>query len=282
MTTPNIGAPLTGCVTIDSAQNAYLNNARTGNPTAGANGDTKTAAGNFQTCEAKGATAVAASLIGHGAEGDIDTGSVKHECITIHNEQVWVPLLQPLSGKLNELFLYGCSVGAGNDGATLLFDLAKVLNTNVYAPTGIIYCKADGTFYLEPGAVWQVAAPSLTPPKPIPAPVHSVSPSMTQATLHIAGALTPTSLAQMTATYTPLPDGQPRDASTLAHQVLWESPHLEDGEPGARITGRLEVSFKDAGKRTFLVHGHSLLRDEAAPQVFYDTTPAFRAQAARH
>jgi hypothetical protein len=68
----------------------------------------------------------------------------------------------------------------------------------------------------------------------------------------------------------------------MAREVLWESPHEEDGEPGAKVTGRLEVIFKDAGKRTFLVHGHSLLRDELTPTVFYDTTKAFQAQAARH
>jgi hypothetical protein len=282
MTTPNMGAPLTGCVTIDSAKNAYLDNARAGNPSAAANAYTETAASNFLICEGQSASPATASLVGHGAEGDIDTGSDHGECITIHNERTWVPLLQPLSGKLNELFLYGCSVGAGTDGATLLFDIAKVVNTNVYAPTGIIYCKSDGSFYLEPKAVWQVAKPNLAPPKPIPAPTHSVSLAMTHAKLTMAGNLVPTSLDHMTATYTPLPHGQPRDAGGMAREVLWDSPHEEDGEPGAKVTGRLEVNFKDAGKRTFLVHGHSLLRDESAPKIFYDTTKVFQAQAARH
>lgn len=283
MAQPYMGAPLPGCVTIDSAKNGYLNNARAGNPNAGANGDTATAANNLLGCEKpKAPNYASASLVGHGAPADIDTGSDKGECITIHNEKVWVPLLQPLSGLLNEFYLYGCSVGAGNDGATLLFDIAKVVNTNVYAPTGIIYCRPNGSFYLEQGAVWQVAQPSLTPPKPIPAPTHSLSTDMQNAVLHIAGQATETPVSGLTATYTPQSGGPSRPAIDMAYQVLWDQPHIEDGEPGARITGRLKVNFpngKSTLTKSFLIHNHSLLRDEAEPTVFYDTTKTFQSLA---
>jgi hypothetical protein len=165
-------APLLGCVTIDSSLNPYLNNARAGNPTAGASNSTQTAVSNLLTCAQSGA-ARQASLIGQGAEGVIDINQKTGEVLSLQNQAAWAPIFRQLSGTISQLTLYGARVGAGEDGAQLLYSLAKAVNATVYAPTGLIFCRFDGTFYLEEGAVWQAATP-MSPPQPIPPPQQAL------------------------------------------------------------------------------------------------------------
>lgn len=275
MSAPNMNAPLTGCTTIDATSpDGYLDNARAGNPQAYANLTTEEAANNLLDCE--GSAPRAANIVGHGAEGDIDTGKALGQCITMDNTDEWVPLLEPLDGKISELFLFGCTVGGGDDGADLLHEIAKVINAPVSAPTGLIYCDGAGVFTLEPGAVWQTATAAARP-APIDPPVHGQASPMSNTTGAAAAG------AQIhTASYTAKGDERPEAdylSEQLAREVLWDQPFTPKGEPGAKVTGHLQVDLTLNGKRqkrSLLVYNHVLLKDARQP-IYYYATPKFRA-----
>jgi hypothetical protein len=275
---PTMFAPLPGCVTIDSTTpDGYLDNARAGNPDAGANSSTQTAASNLLFCAKGQSTARSASLVGHGAMGLIATGGGQrpagpNQFIGVTNEAAWTPLLQPLQGTITDLYLYGVDVGAGDAGAQLLYDIARVTGATVWAPTGLLYCSADGNFYLEPGAIWQAATPSQRP-APIQPPVAPLPPAVmakARAKLSDGGA------NAFDATGDAL---DPKPAKALAAEVLWHRPFSPPGEPGGLITGRLRVGAEGGARKSFVIYNHTLLRDEDKPTRFYRATPRFRAIA---
>ena len=68
-------------------------------------------------------------------------------------------------------------------------------------------------------------------------------------------------------------------AMALAGQVYWDRPFQAPGEPGARVTGRLRVSFGGTALRAFTILGNALLREDARPTNFYPVGPGFRAIA---
>lgn len=270
---PLMGAPLTGCTTIDATTpDGYLDNARAGNPDAGANQNTLQVLENLLALENL-SPGNPANIVGHGCEGDIDTGQAWGQSITLGNIDEWTPILTNLAGHITELFLFGCTVGAGQDGANLLFEIAKAVDAPVSAPTGLIYCDEVGAFTLEAGAVWQTATPTYTPP-PIDPPAHLSG--------HLAmSANEPVLVAS--ATYTPV--GQPVPVSdvmalNLANQVLW-TPVSLPGEPGGKNTGMLTVEGSTNGQtwtRTFQVFNHALLQDVDSLAYYY-AKPTFRTLA---
>ncbi len=272
---PYMGEPLPGCVSIDAIKpDAYLANARAGNPTAGAHANVQTAVANLLACAKEKPSPTTAALIGHGAPGVINTGSggamgASAQHIGLDNQAIWVPLFQSLSGRIETLVLYGVSIGVGAVGANLLFTLAKAVNAPVYGPTGLIYCRPDGTFYLQEGAMWQVATPTMPPtpiPYPLPPPVRK---------LGISG-LGPrvTACAAFGLGGSPLPI---RSAMALAGQVHWDQPFEAPGEPAALVTGRLRASFGGTAFRSFTILGDALVRDDAQPTRLYPVGPGFRA-----
>jgi hypothetical protein len=221
MPQPIMAAPLTGCVTIDSkSPDGYLDNARAGNPTARANSDTEAVVENWLATQAMRPTWMTASLVGHGAPGLIGTGDAQSQSINLANRATWTPLLQRLQGKFTSLYLYGPSVGAGEDGAWLLFAIAQAANTAVYGPTGLIYCTSQGDFFLQSGSVWQMATPNGVP-APIEPPQILESPTE-------GGSSGPGVQA-----------GQAPDVAAAQTQVQtsWDQPPQAPREPGDKITG---------------------------------------------
>jgi hypothetical protein len=214
-----MAAPLTGCVTIDSkTPDGYLDNARAGTPRAAANDSTETAVDNLLALRAAQPTATTASLVGHGAPGIIQTGAAQDQSIDLSNQATWAPLLQRLQGKFTDIYLYGASVGAGEDGAHLLYVMAQAAGAAVHGPTGLIYCDAYGDFYLEPGAVWQSATPNSLP-SPLDPPQSAGS---NPGTPRLPGAWI----------------GQAPNVAGAQTQVQtsWDQPPQAPGEPGGSIT----------------------------------------------
>ncbi|KQY30219.1 hypothetical protein ASD21_14070 [Caulobacter sp. Root1455] len=274
MTPPTLTAPLSGCVSIDATTpDGYLDNARAGTPTAGAHSNIQAAAANLLACATRTSSPTTASLVGHGSMGVIATGAggslgTDKQYIGLDNQNVWAPLLQPLSGRFSGLYLYGVEIGAGVEGAQLLYALAKVMNTNVFGPTGLIYCDSRGNFTLESGSQWQVATP-VTPPRPIAPP--QFLPSLVAA----RGALV-TASAAFDVTGRPLPQ---RSAAALAGEVAWTQPFQPPGAVSGLVTGRLRVGFGRGALKTYTIYNHALLRDNAQPAVFYRASSKFRAIA---
>jgi len=277
MSTPDMKSPLTGCTTIDDAKpNGYLDNARAGNPLAKANGTTKQAASNLLSCSKLPKSSGLANLVGHGCEGDIDTGKTAGQCIRFDNINDWKTDMGSLSGQLKELYLFGCSVGAGEDGAQLLFELAKAVNAPVSAPTGLIYCTAQGDFYLHSGAVWQSATPTKQP-APIQPPTRTqAASSMNRAELQVPGGKVRGKV--VSAIYTPYAKGSfSLDLSmSLADEVVWDESVTIIDEPSGKVTGHLEITVEVQDltiRRNMHVLAHHMVRDG---HTYYSVTPHFR------
>lgn len=86
------------------------------------------------------------TIIGHGAEGNISvgngqTGTDRNKEISVFNEDVWGPILARLHCRFcpgGTVYVRGCNVGAGQDGADLVFRIARRLGCAiVQAPTGV-------------------------------------------------------------------------------------------------------------------------------------------------
>lgn len=133
---------------------------------------------NLGTCLS---TPKTATIIGHANDGYMCTGG-GDKCggsdnTVMHpkNGAKWIPLAAGIKDKDTELTLGGCIVGAGDDGASLLYKLAQATNRNVRGPTGLLRCSPkQKRMWIE--GVWQVATPTKKP-APIPAPPHFVRPS---------------------------------------------------------------------------------------------------------
>ncbi len=299
MTTPTMTAPLPRCVTIDAqTPDGYLDNARAGThaPGTGANSDTTTALKNLSSCVAVKPPSTQASIVGHGDMGIIATGggqtpSGSSQYIAVSNELSWTTALGALKGQITDLYLYGCQVGAGDDGAQLLFDMAKIVNATVWAPTSLIYCDGQGNFTLDKGGQWQKATAAGKPATIEPPILLGADAMPNEARLHLLGNQITLPIEQLAgATYTPMgPNGtqapaDPDTAGALTHEVDWGHPITPGGEPNGLITGRLEVVFghgKRPLKKSFLVYSHALIGDEDEDGVYYRLTPHFRAIAHR-
>jgi hypothetical protein len=88
------------------------------------------------------------------------------------NQADWEPHLRRLNGAFTndgEIFLGGCNVGAGDQGANKLKKIADITGVKVSAPTGKIY----GNCTEESGSVHQVAHPGQPAPSPIDSPSDS-------------------------------------------------------------------------------------------------------------
>jgi hypothetical protein len=139
------------------------------------NSSTAEAFSNLEKCLSSPRTA---TILGHANEGYMCTGDGNHcgktndSVMTPHNGVKWIPLAAGIKDKDSELMLAGCDVGAGEDGASLLFKLAQATHRNVRGPTGILHCSPkQKRMWIE--GVWQVATPVIKP-APIQAPPHTV------------------------------------------------------------------------------------------------------------
>lgn len=269
---PAMNSPLPACVTIDASPDPVLDEIRNANPDAQENAGTQSAVANLLFCGGP-----LTSIVGHGAEGDIDTYKETGECITRYNQAAWGPELAHLSGHATSLILYGCSVGGGVNGAALLQAIANTIRAPVSAPTGLLYLDGHGNFTLQAGAVWntvQPAAPAAAaaaqPPAPPPPPTQ-----LPPSTMPLPSTFADT-------TYTPAlgRDQNSTVSRAIATEVNWKTPFKPPGEPLAKTTGKLRVVLRQPGApglltKTYLVLADRLLQDETQPEIYYETTSKF-------
>ncbi len=117
---------------------------------------------------------------GHGNDGILETGMGQSgpfdndRIILNWNEYVWGPILDQIkASSVTQVSIWSCHTGAGQEGADLLFAMAKRCGRAVRAGTGFLYSNAKETWW-ENGSVWQVATPN-NKPNPISAPSpHSI------------------------------------------------------------------------------------------------------------
>ncbi|MCR5890401.1 hypothetical protein LRS06_21985 [Hymenobacter sp. J193] len=116
---------------------------------------------------------------GHGNEGLLETGCGQAEA----DENSQVTYNNYDQNGLNELrtrytiliSIHSCNTGAGNGGALLLFNLAKLWKVPVRARTGLTYTKSihSPKVFYEKNSVWQLATPDMLAPPPT---IHAPSP----------------------------------------------------------------------------------------------------------
>ncbi|MGJ7531451.1 hypothetical protein [Variovorax sp. GB1P17] len=120
------------------------------------------------------------NICGHGNEGLLETGMGQtgpfdnNRIILTWNEYIWGPELDRIKpSPTTQISIWSCHTGAGQDGADLLFAMAKRCGRAVRAGTGFLYSNSAKTWW-ENGSVWQVATP-VNKPNPIAAPSpHSI------------------------------------------------------------------------------------------------------------
>ena len=192
------------------------------------------------------------NVVGHGEMGKIHTGSggngidSKLYISSDNVAQVCKPL-RKLRGRAGSLRLWSCNTGAGDDGATLLAELAEILHCDCYAPTGLIKCFTPCRFALQTGTRWLHAVPGKLP--------RSVS-FPTIAPLLIAGEWT---MAVSASVFIKLDDVldvriarrdgvrrhlEGHDAKFLLQKVDVAQPQILVGGLGAAITARFELTYK--------------------------------------
>jgi len=128
----------------------------------------------------------AANIIGHANDGLIETGMGQNgpfdnnKIIMPWNESAWGPQLDRIQPTgITYVSLWGCHPGAGQDGADLLYAMAKRCGRAVRGGTGFLYCNNQSIWW-ENGSQWQVATPSHKP-----APIAAPSPHFTGAAVKI-------------------------------------------------------------------------------------------------
>lgn len=131
---------------------------------------------------------------GHGNKGLLETGAgqngpfdYKTNVLYSWNYNYWGPMLERVAGKnMVMLDIISCNTGAGNDGADLLFEMAKRTKTPIRAQTGLTYCGSDRGIFFEPGSVWQVATPDQRPTPIEPPSQHFTVSGVSTVTLPIS------------------------------------------------------------------------------------------------
>ncbi|MBD1843930.1 hypothetical protein H6F89_11070 [Cyanobacteria bacterium FACHB-63] len=289
-------------VTADAgADNGYSGCCKSKFPGATSHPTTSTAITNLINSFTQSSVAVNAAatkqglpwIIGHGASGYLTTGcgqgaSSDENRVATWNEGTWGNLFALLQ-KVNYpiLTILSCDTGAGEDGADLLFAIAKRTKRQVRARTGLTFC--GGAITYEQGSTWQIATPDHRP-NPISEPSFisqlEVPMDMKLTTDEGFEDVPISAVSEVTVTRI---NRFLDERSTRAHVTLDEndltvllqlvdfSNPFQPGMPAAILTSKIDVVFKDERyvRRQFNVYNDRLLQDVENPSVFYTVAPGF-------
>jgi hypothetical protein len=218
---------------------------------------------------------------GHGNDGLLETGTGQngpfdvHKMILTWNEYDWGPSLDQIkSSSVTQISIWSCHTGAGQDGADLLFAMAKRCGRAVRAGTGFLYSNDKQTWW-EAGSVWQVATPT-NKPNPIPAPTPHLS---VQATLlfDVGGNDLPVTDIRTIEISTILGNAKaasPKTATGSGAQNLVASLFLPQAlemsaEVMALLTAQLVLTFTDGSIVNFDVFNDRLAVDNVSQTAYY-------------
>lgn len=118
-------------------------------------------------------------ICGHGSSGYIETGNgqmgfnleaeISNRTLDIWRHHLVKIGFTAMPYTIGNICLLGCSVGAGIQGAELMFHVANVTNMAVLARTGLVTIMTYGNqrwIEFERGSDWKVVLPSSTMPEP--------------------------------------------------------------------------------------------------------------------
>jgi len=120
------------------------------------------------------------NIAGHGNAGLLETGSGQdgynsESDINLWNKFYWEGEFERLATRPAPILsIISCHTGEGEDGADLLYEMAKLLGFPARARTGFAYCGDRGLTF-EANSTWQVATPDHRP-NPIASPTPHALP----------------------------------------------------------------------------------------------------------
>lgn len=236
-----------------------------------------------------------AVIVGHGQPGLISTGGGMRptrffEYIAVGNQPDWSSEFHGLS-HINELYLWGCHVGAGDAGADLLFHVAQVLNCSVWGYSGLVCIGPDGPAYEQGGNIWQMAT-STQRPTPIHPPLRFQRRSkMDDIVIKSEKGMERFSAASTIQVTYQEPRGQStwgtgftmqgKEAEGLLQLIDFAHPYYLC-PPMAIVTGKLTLAVKGNShspevEREYIVYNDLLLGDSHFKDVYYDLASSFKA-----
>ena len=295
------GSPVvSGCISVDASRdtNSFLENVRARYPEH-AHPSSGEAVTELLNCLQNLPSEV--NLVGHGLHGHLSTGSGDRfpgtsrppvdtaKYVAVPNEPVWTDPVSHLRSRVTRLRLWGCHTGAGNKGANFLFDMAKLIDAEVCAPTVWVYCGAGEDLSLEqrPAGQWQCATPARRP-DPIPEQnVYAPTALLPAIALRIGDAFVPlpvSAVRSLEFREGRSPELKP-DRSWSGHDVYTAVTFVEfdkpltdlPSEPGAVVTGTLTLQFeyqRHEERRLFYIYNDLLVRDMTTPDVYYRANTA--------
>jgi hypothetical protein len=221
----------------------------------------------------------ALNIGGHGNDGQFETGSGQSgfdldKFVYLYNEDNWGPQFERIKPTATTVVsIWACHPGAGDDGADLLFAMAKRCGRAVRGGTGFLYCSAQ-SLYWENGSVWQAATPT-NRPNPIAAPSpHLASTSNTrfqisekefEATEVESVEVTLMSFGRSSSSY-----GLRRQVAQSAVANLFRSDALEmNVAVAAMVTGTLKIAFSGSMAAEFIIYNDRLAVDRKSGTGYY-------------
>ncbi len=278
------------CATIDdntTQDNGALACLRKSWPDHKNHNGTVSAVSNLLQCSPIALNTAMLVLVGHGTEGLIVTsgGQSWVEGIAVWNENYdWGPKLVRIKDhQFAVLTLFACETGAGEDGADLLYNMAKVINRPVRARTGLVSCGGGGQIFFEPGSTWQMANPQGPRPTPIPKPPHKTF-SMNKNELVIVDdrhsvsikkediksvVIVRISLRKRTEQKITL---DVQEGFPLLQLIDFKNPVINIGAVPAIKTGTIDIQFMSKGTlsdKKYVLYNDRFVQDENKPNVYY-------------
>jgi hypothetical protein len=227
-----------------------------------------------------------ANMIGYGRVGKILTGSGDVErgsdqYISLDNFQQWQDDIRLHRRGPITLILCSCDTGAENEGALLLYSLAKEVDGPVTAPTGfVLFDETSNSLELECGAHWQEARPDHKPDRiKLPRP-YTTDPSKGNVYIRFATGMESVPIEAIekiryfrTADAAILREWSGAEARRQLAFFGLEQPAIYNGSPFALRTGRIELVVRRGPaipeSRTFDILNQRVLRDTVFNTVYY-------------
>lgn len=254
---------------LGNDRNGYLENARTWMPGHREHDSVDALVRNVEAIAAK-TKRPTIHVVGHGQPGRIGAGCGD----TLSGEGAYLDAKRSsrfvtVRHRVEAIVLWGCHVGAGEEGVELLGHLAAATGAMCMAPTGRICCCAQEGFSPESASCWQVVLPfGRQPPEPIAPPVYQMPTPERWRLMDANGE--PCEMAQFSAQMSGAPQPFPVDA---LRAVAFHDP-LDQCALGSFVTGFIHVRFASGAEKCFRVLGEQVLENPETGEC-YPATPAF-------
>jgi hypothetical protein len=227
---------------------------------------------------------------GHGNVGFFETGAGQKlpyaDGIYVFgwNQFAWGPQFQRLAPRNYAMMtIWACDTGQGQDGADLLFAIAKCVGCPVRASSGEVITNGQN-IWLEPNAVWVTATPTMRP-TPVGPPHHVMleRDSDTIFTMEGSGRAMKISLENISEIRIErygLGGTKRVDrlsgvaARALAWRLFGTKPFKLPGSPLAFVTAQADLTIsmgkgKGTRKRTFIIYNDRLVYDTMSHDAYF-------------